>query len=103
MRVRTNRIYPYPVLSEVTDNFKDNTFNSDVVFEYDSETAFITVKTELHDNKMVLLLSEGKVGLYCHVECSVTKYRSTFEIPSDIIDEYTFEIPLIYLNESRKL
>ena len=100
MRVRTNRIYPYPVLSEVTDNFKDNTFNSDVIFEYDSETAFITVKTELHDNKMITLLSEGKVGLYCHIECSVTKYRSTFEIPFGKINQFTIEIPLIYLNES---
>ena len=99
MKVRANRIYPYPVLSESTDNFKDNTFISDVVFEYDSETAFITIRTELHDNKMILLLKEGKVGLYCHIECSVTKYRSAFEIPFNNIGEFNIEIPLKYLNE----
>lgn len=100
MKVRTNRIYPYPVLSETTDNFIDNKFDSDIVLEYDSETAYITISIELHDKAILSLIKSGKVGLICHIECSVTKFRQSYDIPTDKMDGYQIEIPLMYLNES---
>ena len=85
MKIRRNRIYPYPVLSTLSDNFINNTFISDMQFEYDSVVATITIRNTIEDQEIVSFISKGLVKLFCHVECSVTKYRNAFEIPANEI------------------
>lgn len=100
MRVRKNRIYPYPVLSVLSDNFLNNRFLSDIVLEYDSEIATVLVKTDIDDEAIIALLKQELIKLFLHIECSVTKYRSAFEIPYEKIKDYKIEIPLPYLKDS---
>ena len=100
MKVRVNRLYPYPVLSEMTNNFIDNKFDSDIILEYDSETAFITIKAELNDQVILSLIKNNKVSLICNIECPVTKFRQSYEVPADKIDGYKISIPLMCLNEN---
>ena len=40
MKVRTNKLFPYPVLSEFNDSYVDNLFTCETTFEYDSEIAY---------------------------------------------------------------
>lgn len=98
MRVRTNKLFPYPVLSEYSDSYKDNTFLCDTSFEYDSVTAYIKLKFTLNDQTIKVLLKNDKIGLFFVVDCSETKYRELFPIFLDKNDEFTQEIPLERLN-----
>lgn len=98
MQIRTNRIYPYPVLSEMSDDFKDNTFTVERTLEYDATKAIINLKTTISDTAMLNLIKNGKASLNCNIECSTTKYRKLFLVPNDRINDYDIEIPLPLLN-----
>lgn len=103
MRVRTNKLFPYPVLSEFNDSYKDNTFSCETNFEYDSVNGFFTFSYSLNDEKILKFLKEGKVGLYFVVDCSETKYRELFSVELDDGKNAHKEIPLEKLNGSFEL
>ena len=39
MRIRSNRLYPYPILCTNSLDYSDNSFNANIDIEYDSENA----------------------------------------------------------------
>ncbi len=101
MRISKNRIYPYPIYSELSEDYKENDFSLDAEIEYDSEMATLLLNVTLKDDVMRELIINRLVGLYCHVECSSTKYRELFELSlNDDDDEYRIDIPLYKLNDS---
>lgn len=101
MRISKNRIYPYPIYSELSEDYKENDFSLDAEIEYDSEMATLLLNVTLKDDVMRELIINRLVGVYCHVECSSTKYRELFELSlNDDDDEYRIDIPLYKLNDS---
>lgn len=101
MRISKNRIYPYPIYSELSEDYKENDFSLDAEIEYDSEMATLLLNVSLKDTVMRELIINRLVGLYCHVECSSTKYRELFELSLNTDDNnYSKEIPLYKLNDS---
>ncbi len=101
MRVKYNRIYPYPVYSELTDDYINNDFSAEIELEYDSETCTLQVVPFITNEEIIKLLENDYADLYCHVECSSTKYRELFNI--DYVKEnsnYQISIPLMRLNDT---
>lgn len=99
MKVRTNRLYPYPVLSNYVSDFTNNKFDVSRDIEYDSLNATIILKASIEDKTILKMIEDGKIGLFCNVECSVTKFRYMFEIPYDKFDEYKYQIDISQLND----
>lgn len=83
MRIRTNRIYPYPIYSVFSSDYINNNFTADIDIEYDSEIATVLINITLDDVELKKLLENGKIGLYCHLDSPGTKYRDIFEIRLD--------------------
>lgn len=100
MRVRTNRLYPYPVLCSNNDDFVNNKFDVSRDIEYNSENATVVIKASIEDKTILKLIEESKIGLYVNVECSVTKFRFMFEVPFERFDEYRHDIDISQLNEN---
>lgn len=103
MKVRSNRLYPYPVLSNNSNDFVNNKFEVLKDIEYDSEIATIVLKTAIEDKTILKLLEENRIGLFCNVECSVTKYRFMFEVPYSSLDEYRYDLDISQLNDNIEL
>lgn len=100
MKVRNNRLYPYPVYSKTLNHYVNNSFNVETDLTFDSEKAYINLNIDISDSVLLEMLKNNDIGLYTHVECSVTKYRKLFEIPLKSNGNYTIELPLPSLNEN---
>ena len=101
MKVKNNRLYPYPVLSQYHDDYIDNSFYpNDLSFEHDSETATIKTNIVIGDEMIKSFISDGSISLNCHVECSTTKYRKIFKIGSDELNDCKINIPLKDINDT---
>lgn len=103
MRVRTNKLFPYPVLSEANDSYKDNTFSCETAFSYDSVTAFLSFQYSINDKVILELLKTNAVGLYFEIECSETKYRELFRVSLDDNLSFKIDMPLERLNGTLEL
>jgi hypothetical protein len=100
MRVRSNRLYPYPVLSNNSDDFINNRFDVSKDIEYNNFSATVVLKTTIEDSTILDFIKDKKIGMYCNIECSVTKYRYMFEVPYDKFDEFRYDIDISELNEN---
>ncbi len=101
MKISRNRIYPYPIYSELSEDYKNNDFSLEADIEYDSETASLKLDLVLSDEAIRELILNRLVGLYCHVECSSTKYRELFELSLNVDEnKYSIDIPLYKLNDN---
>lgn len=83
MRIRSNRLYPYPILCTNSLDYSDNSFNANIDIEYDSEIATILIEIELGDAEIGKLIREREVWIYCHLDSPTTKYREIFEVELD--------------------
>lgn len=101
MKVKNNRLYPYPVLSQDHDDYVDNSFYpNDLSLEHDSETATIKTNIVIGDDMIKSFISDGSISLNCHVECSTTKYRKVFKIGFDELNDCKIDIPLKDINDT---
>lgn len=100
MKVRNNRLYPYPVYSKTLNHYVNNFFNVETDLTFDSEKAYINLNIDISDSVLLEMLEKNDIGLYAHVECSITKYRELFEVPLKSNGNYTIELPLASLNEN---
>lgn len=95
MKVKNNRLYPYPVLSMYHDDYKDNTFNAeDIELSYDSETATVEGEIIINDETIKDLIANGFIRLYCHIECSTTKFRKIYEVDDNDLPHCKIDVPL---------
>lgn len=97
MRIPTNRLYPYPIYSQFSDDYVNNQFFVEREVEYDSENATITFDTKIDNEDIIELINKGDVGIFCQIDCSSTKYREIFEIPYSL-EKVSKDIPLYKLN-----
>lgn len=98
MKVNEKRIYPYPVYREGSDDYKSVGFETNIELLYNNEQATIQFKILIEDNAILKLIDNNQVGVFCHVECSKTKYRQTFELDGTDREIQYINIDLSQLN-----
>ena len=69
------RLYPYPVIVDGFDYYKDSFFVSYVQQEMDGYNVKLTLKVELNNTKLLEMVEQGDVIYAHHIECSHTCYR----------------------------
>ena len=89
MRIRTNRIYPYPVYSVFSDDYANNCFSAEADIEYGADNATILLDVIIEDNKLREMMEAGQISLYCHMDSPVTKFRDVFKV--DLNENYHAE------------
>lgn len=98
MRVNENRIFPYPVYRKGSDDYKNVVFETNTELYYNSVTATIQFDVLIEDTAIMSLIENNQIGLFCHVECSKTKYREVFELDGTDNEKQTLDIELSKLN-----
>ena len=71
-----HKLYPYPVLSEMTDDYVDSYFRfEDVKAERGIREIILKIKLNLSNIEIQRLIDEEKAEYVVHIECSSTCYR----------------------------
>lgn len=89
MEIR-NRLFPYPVLCNETDDYKNNVFVTDVKVEERLHEIHIAAKFKLDNLAILDLIRMGMAEYVLHIECSTTYFRKV--IKTDI-NEVSYSIP----------
>ena len=96
MKVKTNRMHLYPIYSVSEKAYIDNDFDVQCSLVAESDNIIFTSKPIITNSSIIELLSQSKVKLFFHIECSKTKYRYAEVIPYDKDSKVLIEN--IYLN-----
>lgn len=89
MEIR-NRLFPYPVLCNETDDYQYNSFETEVKVEERLHDIHITAKFKLDNLAILDLIRMGMAEYVLHLECSMTYFRKV--IKTDI-NEISYSIP----------
>lgn len=69
------RLYPYPVLTKYTDDYKDSKFEVEMANTLDGKFVKLSFSAQLENTGLSKLLEEGKIHFLYHLECSQTGFR----------------------------
>lgn len=89
MEIR-NRLFPYPVLCNETDDYHDDVFDAAVKIEERIHEIHVTVKFKLSNTAILDLIRKGMAEYALHLECSTTYFRKLLKTD---ISEISFAIP----------
>ena len=73
--VNSHRLYPYPVLSEASDDYIDSYFKAEVIQSYTQGFIEFVFTTETNNGELNQLIQSGKAQFAFHLECAQTGYR----------------------------
>lgn len=73
-----NKYYPYPVIVEDGDYYKNSSFDAEVSQELDGYNVKLLFKAELNNDELQELLDEGIVEIVYHIECPQTCFRTCY-------------------------
>lgn len=80
MEIRSDKMYPYPVLAEFMDDYKDNqAFIVKMNYTHEGYEHQIEASASLTDEGLQKLIDEGKAVFTYHVECHQTGFRRVYE------------------------
>lgn len=74
MRVK-NRLSPYPILSEFSDDYVKGTFESEITVDMDAGQLRVKVDFKLDSEYLKNLIDEGLAEFVTHIECPRTSFR----------------------------
>lgn len=94
MEIR-NRLFPYPVLCEETDDYNDIRFNATTKVTETMNSVNLTVQFDIDDAAFINLIRSGYAEYALHIECTTTSFRKLLR--SDV-SEITYEIPKSMVN-----
>lgn len=75
MRIKSNRLFTYPILTNMNDDYIGSEFKSIVKAVKKVRTLEMTIECELNNKELNSLLNEDKIEIICHIECPKTKLR----------------------------
>ena len=81
-----NKIYPYPVITEDGDYYRDSTFTSSVSQTIEGYDIKISISTSLNDEKIRSMIANGDLLYVHHFECPQTCYRRVIKTRDENID-----------------
>lgn len=70
------RLYPYPVLSDFTDDYINSSFGMEVLVEKGIREINFNVSLKLVNDEMQQMINEGTMEYVVHIECPQTCYRT---------------------------
>ncbi len=80
------RLYPYPVLSNTTDDYIDSSFNMKLQVAKGLREICLAVSLQLENEELEKLIHNGAAEYVIHIECSYTSYRTVIKTDeADII------------------
>lgn len=80
MDIRTDKMYPYPVLADFLDDYKDNgAFYVKMAYSHEGYEHRVEVSASLSDEGLASLIRSGKASFTYHVECHQTGYRKIYQ------------------------
>lgn len=77
MQIKNNKIFTYPVLSEMNDDYIDSNFKVSVNAKEKNRIIALEIITNITNNDLLNLINQGKASIVCHLECAKTKFRIT--------------------------
>lgn len=78
MQLKSNKLFPYPVLWEEKDDYKKNdAFSISTKYSTFPKKTEIQIIVELKNDQLLSLIGSA-VDVVCHIECPATKYRNSF-------------------------
>ena len=89
MEIR-NRLFPYPVLCNETDDYQNDVFDVETKIVERFHDIHVTAKFKLDNTAILDLIRKGMAEYALHIECSTTYYRKLFRTD---ISELSFDIP----------
>lgn len=90
MDIRADKIYPYPVLADFLDDYKDNTaFSAEMAYSHEGYEHRVEIAASLTDAGLQKLIKEHKASFTYHVECNQTGFRQVYKT-----GKTSFSIPL---------
>ena len=94
MEIR-NRLFPYPVICDETDDYSGATFEVSTKVKETLNTIRVTTYFSINDSAIVDLIRGGYAEYALHLECTTTSFRKLLR--SDV-SEITYEIPKAGVN-----
>lgn len=79
MRVKYNKLFPYPILCEERDDYKNNIFNVDVKPEKDINRILLGWKVNINNTKIKSMIESNEVDIVFHVECAKNLFRKIYK------------------------
>jgi hypothetical protein len=73
--VNSHRYYPYPVLSEVSDDYHDSSFLANVEYSYSQDFLEFSFKADTDNKGLFDLIDSDHAVFAFHMECPQTSYR----------------------------
>ena len=78
MRIKYNKLFPYPILCEEIDDYKDNIFSVEVKPEKDINKILLKCSMKLNDKVLIEMIERDKVDIVYHIECAKNLYRNIY-------------------------
>lgn len=75
MKIRNSRMFAYPILSEMYDDYKNSTFKINVTAKKNSKKMKVTIIPVINCPAMIDLLNKDYAEVVVHFECGRTRYR----------------------------
>ena len=90
-----HRLYPYPVLSETTDDYINSNFNMELQVSQGIREICFTISLKLTNNEIQQMIYNGFAEYVIQIECPYTAYRTVIKTDET---EITKNIPEHKLN-----
>lgn len=88
MKIRNTRIFPYPVLSLMYDDYMNCIFTIDVKAKKSKKRIYIDILPTIYSETLTNLIKNNAAEMIVHFECGRTKYRITKSIKYDELSSF---------------
>ncbi|NLA52583.1 MAG: hypothetical protein GX860_10765, partial [Alcaligenaceae bacterium] len=75
----SKRVFPYPVLSDFTNDYKNSYFYNHIKTDFDVDKLIVTINCKLKNEQLNDLLNNQKLKIVHHFENSSTAFRRVYE------------------------
>lgn len=100
MKIKSSRLYSYPVLSAMNDDYVGSNFNIKVKAFKKTKNLLISINCMLDNRELLSLINSKRAKIVCHFECQKTKLRYIKDLN---IGENNFEISNSNINEKLQI
>ena len=100
MKIKSSRLYSYPVLSAMYDDYINSRFSIKVKAYKKAKNLLLNINCNLDNEELISLINTNKAKIVCHFECQKTKLRYTKDL---IIGDNSFEIANTDINEQLQI
>ena len=74
-----HRLYPYPVLSDTTDDYVDSSYSMELQVTKGIRELCFNISLNLENKQIQQMIYEGLAEYVIHIECSYTSYRTVIK------------------------